>query len=291
MNSCGVLNLCLFSDIISSCDKYATLESFVDTIECMTTTSTLIVYTDDIFFQECNGLEFANWIYDYQSQPDLRDLKKELSIQIEKATSIDEEEYNRCIHSVNTLNVTNGLVMSICDNESTVLYVGTTSRLWEALQWHLANHVKKSEFVSEAKNCFPNLYFHPKVYQSFNTLNGDYFTERPIIVAHLHALDAFKERFMELMSNSIGYREICEEFEATSGIECSPQASRTATRNLHYEFTNSHTKISEKLLCEMHTKLKWHGMDRVHQDRIYFHPGKAGIEGNKVLIAHIGTHM
>ena len=291
MISHGILDYCLVSDVINSSNAYTTLDNIISTLECMTMNLTTVVYADEFLFQECSGLVFANWLYDYNSQPELRDIKKELSIQLNKATPIDEESYLAYLQAIDKLDASGGLVMSICCKETNVLYVGTPSRYWEAKQWYLARYVRKNEFISEATSCFPNLYFHSNVPSSFNTLNGEFITERPIIVKHLQALDAFRKRFTELSNAGVGYREMCAEFEGTHAIECSPQASRSATLNLRFGFPNIHTATTETLCCELHTKLKWQGMDREHQDRIYFHPGKEGIAGGKVLIVHIGTHL
>lgn len=291
MVSYGILDFCLVSDIINSSNAYATLENIISTLECMTMNFTTVVYADEFLFQECSGLVFANWLYNYNSQPELRDIKKELSIQLNKATSIDEELYLAYIQAIDELDASRGLIMSICCKEKNVLYIGTPSRYWEAKQWYLARYVRKNEFLTEAIACFPNLYFHSNVYSSFNTLNGDFITERPIIVNHLQALNEFKKRFNILSNVGVGYREMCAEFEAIYAIECSPQASRSATINLCFDFPNIQTSTTEKLCCELHTKLKWQGMDREHQDRIYFHPGKYGIADGKVLIVHIGTHL
>lgn len=291
MVSHGVLDFCIVTDIINSSNAYTTLENIISTLGCMANNLTTIVYADELFYQECSGMVFANWLYDYSSQPELRDIKKELSIQLNKATQIDEETYLAYLQAVNELDASSGLKMSICCRETNVLYVGTPSRYWEAKQWYLAGYVRKNEFLSEAISCFPNLYFHNNVPSSFNTLNGDFITERPIIVKHLQALDAFKKCFTELSNAGVGYREMCTEFEGIHAIECSPQASRGATRHLRFDFPNIQTAETETLCCELHTKLKWQGMDREHQDRIYFHPGKDGIADGKVLIVHIGTHL
>lgn len=291
MVSYGVLDFCLFSDIINSSDVYTTLDNIISTIECMTKNLTTVVYADELYSQECSELTFSDWLYDYTYHPELRDIKRELSIQISKATPIDRALCIAYLQGVHELETSEGLIMSICCKEENILYVGIPSRYWEAKQWYLAGYVGKNDFLSEAVNCFPDLYFHNNVLSSFNTLNGDFMTERAIIVQHLHALGSFRERFTELRKESVGYREICAEFESAYAIECSPQASRRATQNLRFDFTNTQTATTETLCCELHTKLKWQGMDREHQDRIYFHPGKDGIEDGKVLIVHIGTHQ
>ncbi len=291
MISYGIINLSLAQDLIDSLNKYSTLEEILETIESMTSHSTTVMCYDEIYNQECSGEVFANWLYENKSHPELRDIKRELSIQLEKATPIEKETYDLYLHAIERLDVSYGLLMTICCNERNVLYVANLSRYWSAKQWYLARYVSKSDFIAEAMACFTNLYFHNNVSTSVNTLHGEFTVERPIIVQHLQALNDFKSQFGELSNAGVGYREMCKEFENKYAFECSPQADRGTTKHLHFSFANLQTSVDELLCCELHTKLKWHGMDKEHQDRIYFHPGKAGIEGGKVLIVHIGRHL
>ena len=291
MVSHGILNFNLVSDIIESSDIYAVLEETISVIYCMRDNLTSVEYAGDFFEQESSGISFADWLYDYNSQPELRDMKKELSILINKGIEIDSILYQTYLQAVDKLDGNDGLIMTVCRRETNVLYVSNISQYWKARQWYLSRYVERSGFVTEAAKCFPNLYFHNNVFSSFNTLKGDFARERPLIVRHLQALDSFRERFVQLNSENTGYREICAEFEAVNHIECSPQASRNTTRQLRFSFYNRQTEEAETLRCELHTKLKWTGMDRENQNRIYFHPGTAGIEDGKVLIVHIGCHL
>lgn len=291
MTSQGVLDYQLVSDIISSANVYCTLESILNTIECMVNNSTCILYSDELHYQNCSGVEFARWLYDLSSDPTLRDIKKELSKQINKAKCIDEDEYLNHLNRINSLDGSLGLTMSICCNAQNVLYVSTPAQYWAARQWYLSEYISQNDFVSEASNCFPNLYFHHTVSSSFNSLNGPYLTERPILVKHLQALDSFQGQFRELCDQGISYRDLSSKFQAAYSIECSPQASRGSTQSLFFAFYNQKIRDNENLCCELHTKIKWYGMDRENQDRIYFHPGKHEIESGKILIAYIGTHQ
>ena len=291
MTSQGVLDYRLVPNIINSTNVYCTLDSILSTIECMTNNFTPILYANELFYQKCGGTEFVNWLYDANANPELRDIKKELSIQISKAECIDESDYTTYLKTIDALDGSSGLAMSICCEGKNVLYVSTPDQYWEARQWFLAGYISHNDFVSEASRCFPNLFFHNNVISSFNTLNGPYLTERPIIVNHLKALNSFQPQCRELCRIGIGYRELSAKFEEEYSIECSPQASRDSTQNLLFKFYNEKDETDESLCCELHTKLKWHGMDKVNQDRIYFHPGKNEIEAGKILVAHIGSHQ
>ena len=52
-----------------------------------------------------------------------------------------------------------------------------------------------------------------------------------------------------------------------------------------FSFVDGQGAVQE-LVCELHTKLKYRGMDVKHQNRIYFHPPVESIAGDKVLIGY-----
>lgn len=108
---------------------------------------------------------------------------------------------------------------------------------------------------------------------------------------HLTALNGYKDKFLKLSGENKGYREIADEFQCDSGIECSPQAGRDHVAGLRRSFYNEVSKEEESITCEMHTKFKKYNIDRQKQDRIYFAPSKQGIQKGKVVVVHIGTHQ
>ena len=218
--------------------------------------------------------------------------KKELIHKIEKSASIEKDEYGEYLRKVEEEDCADGLTVSIHTGTASVLYVAELARLWAAKQWYLSKYVNRDSFPIEAQDCFPNLFFHEHVKVSMDTLNADFNRERPYIVEHLQALDHFVEEFSRLRAEGHSFPQMCRAFEDfyQHRIECSAQSSRDSARKLDYSFVDDQ-KNSISLRCEMHTKLKWPDMDKQHQDRIYFHPGKPEIESGKVLIVHIGTHQ
>lgn len=292
MNSRGILDFRLVADIANSVDIEKTLYSILDTLECMQINGTAICYADAIYDQIIFMKAFSDWIYDLNADPELSSFKKELSKRINKSACIDAEEYNALMSNVEETSCTNEeLIMSVHCETSNILYVASSGRYWSAKQWYLATYVKRHDFFSNMTECFPNLFFHEHVASSINTLNADFSVERPFIVRHLQALNDFMPDFSSFSAEGMDYRRICEKFQEYSHIECSPQSDRKAAQKLNYKFTNTCTGQEIVVCCELHTKLKWDGMDRANQDRIYFHPGKPEIANGKVLIVHIGTHQ
>ena len=149
MVSHGILNFNLVSDIIESSDIYAVLEETISVIYCMRDNLTSVEYAGDFFEQESSGISFADWLYDYNSQPELRDMKKELSILINKGIEIDSILYQTYLQAVDKLDGNDGLIMTVCRRETNVLYVSNISQYWKARQWYLSRYVERSGFVTE----------------------------------------------------------------------------------------------------------------------------------------------
>lgn len=290
MNSRGILDFRLATDIENSENIEKTLCAILDTLECMRGNGTSMCYADALYDQIISEREFSNWLYDFKSQPELSTLKKELAKRIQKSSSISIEEYTCLISDVDQGVCQDELAMSVHCSTQSVLYVATPTRYWQAKQWYLSAHVNHQNFSSDIKECFPNLYFHEHVTSSLHTLNAEFSVERPHIVKHLQALNDFKPQFSALSTEGADHRRTCAAFQAYSHIECSPQSDRRAAQRLNYMFTSC-TGEEIVVCCELHTKLKWDGMDRENQDRIYFHPGRPEIADGKVLIVHIGTHQ
>lgn len=291
MNCVGIFDNRLPADILEAENIEGILCSILDTLECMQNNRTATVYTDILYEQVVSKKVFSNWLYDLNNQPELSTLKKELAKRIAKSMCIGNKEYDSLIDQIEQQACQEELAMSVHLGGENPLYVSTPSRYWNAKQWYLARYVKRHDFVSAAAECFPNLYFHNHVSSSINTLNADFSQERVLIVEHLKALNDFKAEFSRLRDEGSDSRKICSEFQAFFHIECSPQSDRKSAEKLDYKFINENTGEEIVVRCELHSKLKWNGMDRENQDRIYFHPGRPEIENGKVLIVHIGTHQ
>ena len=88
------------------------------------------------------------------------------------------------------------------------------------------------------------------------------------------------------MSNtSQVYVKLAQNFEGRTQIECSSMAGREGVKTLMFSFVDGQGAVQE-LVCELHTKLKYRGMDVKHQNRSYFHPPVESIAGDKVLIGY-----
>lgn len=291
-----MISHCIFATdtvaYISGASKlYDIIDELLSIMECMINNGTTIEYPIALEEEKCFEIDFYNWLYEDKQDPKMRDVMKELQIKISRAEEISNDEYARQYAAVETMNGSQSLVMCLFGSKKNILCIYNEKQYWGAKQWFLANYIQHSEFVSELEGCFPQIYFHEHVRSSFNTLNGDFILERPLIVKHLKSLNDFYCEFQKYSEDHLCFRKIAEEFQNKTEIECSTQAGRAGVRNLQFMFENNKTQEKEVICCELHTKIKWYGMDKQNQDRIYFHPGRPEIENGKILVAHIGNHL
>lgn len=293
MRTRGILDNRLAADIMGAEDTGATLQKFLDTIVYMRE-SKAEVFADKntLYEQVVSGTQFADWIFDMRPQSEYREQKRELMLLIEMSKPAGRTEYEAILSEIEGQACQKELSVSIHTDSGNVLYVDTVARLLDAKRWFLASRVSRSDFSTEAPECFPRLFFHGRVGSSMNTLCANFTRERPLIVEHLAALDGFAPEFRRMSGAGNGNTDMAHAFEDFYGhrIECSPENDRDTARKLDFPFTSKNRE--EKILrCELHTKLKWDDMDKEHQDRIYFHPGDSLVADGRVLIAHIGEHL
>lgn len=291
MNVRCLLSNDIASEFMGSTQPIVDIHILLDAIECMSQYSTTYFHSDAIYNIQLDMNYFADWLYSKKGNPALFDLKRELSKKIEKSRRIEDTEYIAMMNCIFRFETKEGLLLSLCKMRSDGLFIWTKESYFDKKRWYLEKQTDRCDFVREAVECFPNIFFHENVGHSLNMLNADYNIEKPYIIAHLKALDDFHPLFFSLMKQGFDFRRICQEFmKQNVGIECSPQSDRNSAKKLNFLFEteNNDKKI---LLCELHTKLKWRGMNHGKQDRIYFHPGDKSIANGKVLVVHIGTHL
>lgn len=253
----------------------------------------LIDYLDE------NGIH-TQLVYDLYDNPDLwewfgskepielQDIKKEIIKKMGKAIKINRNVYAEKTNQVGKIGDYVVLVLDFHNND--VYYVSTKDELYRGLRKYLSME-KKNDFCVDMKACFPNIFFHEDVAISMNSLNRSFEEIREEIVEHLTKINDYHEKFAYLLSKNKSNQLICQEFFADTKIECSPQTGRDGIRLLKIDCYNSATKQMETIKCELHTKFKRFNIDRTKQDRIYFFPGKPGIQDGKIIVKHIGKHL
>lgn len=285
----AIWDYCIAADLINAADPRKTMNNLLDAIIYAKDDGTEINYCDELYYQNINNISFYSWLYDNNEFPEFADIKRELSKYLSKGQRITEDEYKEISTVVKNKELKDALIISFHISKENILYVFDVQRYLEAKQWYLSEFVSRDRFVDEAIGCFPNLVFHDSVWSSISTLNTDFKTIRPLIVKHLCALNNYQQ--LPIVTGSgVSFRKIAEEIQELYSIECSTQSGRASVQDLYYSFKDDETGATERVCCELHTKLKWKDMDKEHQDRIYFHPGKEDIYNKKILIAHIGTH-
>ena len=97
-------------------------------------------------------------------------------------------------------------------------------------------------------------------------------------------LECLNREYALFLNTKPGYVTLAREFENSTRIECSTMAGRGGVKGLKFSFV-------QELVCELHTKLKYRGMDVKHQNRIYFQTPVENIAKDKVLVGYIGKHL
>lgn len=218
---------------------------------------------------------------------ELVDLKRELSKKIQKAQLEEEETINEVLKSIGS---DRSRIICLCFQEYKSYFAASLTGYYRALKLYLCRE-KKSEFCQDMEECFPNIFFDKQVCSTMNTLNRKFDDLREEIVKHLEALNDYKDKFQQLIAENKSNKEITDCFSGDTGIDCSPQAGREGIRSLKLKMYNSHKKIEQEVVCELHTKFKKYNIDKTKQDRIYFFPGDKEIEKGKVVVKHIGKHL
>ncbi len=146
---------------------------------------------------------------------------------------------------------------------------------------YLSQSETLEEFQVAMINCFPNLVFHDRVYQTMNAKLRDIGNFQEELIRHLSALNDYAKEVYEEVGNQTFY----DVFKARYNIECSGRGSNESSDTFKCKFLND-KGVEEEITCNPHTKL----YNNHSEYRIYFNFGRGSIAGGKILIGHIGGH-
>ncbi len=242
--------------------------------------TTYYTHEDSVYAGYVEGKDFAAWVYDF-SDPCLRDIKQELSIEISRAQTLDSKTD-----------------LSAFMGEEATFTVGITDNskikdIFDYLQFkqnRLKSISNRSFFAQELQECYYYIHFDVNVPSTLSTLNNAFSSIINEIVMHLNQLDLFCRKYPERLNEGFSNENFSREFKNFSCIDCSPQSDRKSVYKLKKIYNNALTGEQELLLCELHTKFSTYNRDVTKQDRIYFHKGKKGILEDKLIVIHIGDH-
>ena len=243
--------------------------------------------TDYIYEKTVEDEELWGWIYS-RDNTDLIDVKKELSKKIQKVKTLKEDMFEKDLICLGKNEKPRIFLCSF--SEKDIFYISSIQKFYIAMRKYLSME-KKDEFCKDLHESFPAILFVTDIDASINTLNQKFETIKDEIINHLTELNNYNYKFLELLEENKSYTEISQIFKYDTGIDCSPQSGRDHTKELKIECQNSVTEKKEIVKCELHTKFKTFNIDRLKQDRIYFFPGKRGIEKGRIIVLHIGKHL
>ena len=259
------------------------LDDFLDLIQ--------LIQQGDIWNVICESTldeaELWEWLYS-KEQIELNDIKRELSRRLERAKCVPQEEFDELLGKIGKIHKIKVLVLSF--RKENIYYISTILEYYTGIRSYLASE-KKDDFCNDLQECFPNIYFAEGIGATINTLNRRFEDIRGEIVEHLIQISDYQIKFGELLDKHKSYQEIAQQFSKDTGIDCSPQAGREKVQLLKERQVNEATGQEEIIVCELHTKFRTFNIDREHQDRSYFFPGKRDILGGRVIVKHIGKHL
>ena len=149
-----------------------------------------------LFIEESQyaGDELWTWLCS-RDEIELNDLKREIQKWLNKSTKIALEEANTKMNGMGK----NELVkVLIAGNGRKSFSFQTIDEYLNVLRIYLSME-KRSDFVNDMQECFPNLFFVDDINSSINGLNRDFDEIKSEIVMHLSALDGYKEEFLNLI--------------------------------------------------------------------------------------------
>ncbi|MBF0465564.1 MAG: hypothetical protein HQK88_03015 [Nitrospirae bacterium] len=153
-------------------------------------------------------------------------------------------------------------------------------------------YISEESFFERCRKYFPELFFHERNRYALKTLSGGLELFSETIVSHLEKLNDEFRKYYNYQSIAQSIDKIIQAFCSANNIKGSLQGENHD--QLYFEFYNTQTKTLEKICCDPHLKLRTPdrpGNTQRYENRIYFHQGKKGVQGGKILIGHIGEHL
>lgn len=258
------------------------------------------IYRDDRIYQEeiFQDIEVYKLLFEDEYQKKVGVTKEEvkmLTSLITHAKEICVEDYESIKTRIEKNFIQQPFYAFIClfSLEDLPLHVNNNTSIISIRREFLKSIDTPDEFVSYCGKCFPNLFFHKNIVQTFNSLSAPFKEYSTEIIRHLIALNDILYP-LYIQDRSKGLDNLFNILEAKANLKCSLEGdAESAKRRFSFSFENYSNEI-EELICEPHTKLENTGRPgdtKYRYDRIYFHVGENNIENEKILIAHIGGHL
>lgn len=221
------------------------------------------------------------------------DHNNETSWSNEEITELINEQENEPLNEDNSLYGLIALFKSSGLEITQENYIIHNKRNWLDFHRYFLGKYPFSEqyFLTEAKKCFPMLYFHERCQLTLSTLENNWKDFTITLVYHLSCLS---DKFPKYKAIENYQRiEVLKAFGSECNIEVTPQGNLEDKPLMTFEFEDQ-SGNKERICCEPHMKLSKSDKsgDSIHYfNRIYFHEGKDNIQDNKILIGHIGKHI
>ncbi len=148
-------------------------------------------------------------------------------------------------------------------------------------------------YLENACDAFPEIGFVPKLAAQFSRFETKYRDLRPIVTAHLSALN---DHFRTLFTKHSGKPfETIREFGTTCGVDASSESPKTRQNKAAMkerdvvvdgvQVGHRWIDVGKTVRCEWHTKIA------PTFDRIHFHPGKSGVAESRLIVGIFAKHL
>ena len=258
------------------------------------------IYDEEIY----PDLSLCDFLYNMTVKTELsRDVKIYLSKIIDHSSRTDKEivEIIDLLERHNEESIYGLLCLHEIDDIDDKYLVYSRHDWFEFHRYFLGLYpVSEIHFYNEAQKYFQNIYFHNRIVDSLNSIDGGIKNFSKTIIYSLSKLDSvFVHLYQDAKSlGSVNIVDILNIFSIKCGIETTLEGDLRRKNDLTFDFVYNDQygiKCSEKVCCDPHLKLSKSdnspGDSNFYFNRIYFHPGKDYLYECRVLIGHIGRHL
>ncbi len=253
---------------------------------------------DNVFIQDSvydayifPNITVVDLMYDIKYKQNFdRDTLEFLRLIVEKSTDTDlsNEEIINLLPTHSQEEVFGVLCFQMIDNIEQKYLVYDKNDWLSFHRYFLALYpIDNLFFISECEKYFPSLYFHSNNETSIKPILYGFSIE---IVRHLSELN---DKFKIIRNDYSHLPDALIAFSSDRNIETSLEGSMSRKSDLTFDFETEKGTL-ESIYCEPHTKINSNnnsGNNTYFQHRIYFHEGKNHIQGDKILVGHIGEHL
>lgn len=149
----------------------------------------------------------------------------------------------------------------------------------------------KNHYMRQCRKYFKNLHFHPEVDKNIEVIFSE--CKRQITESLTVLNSVYFPYYQSLGVNKVSQQEQMKYISSLSSIDACPQGADKKKLSAEFTYINDLGRY-EAIFCGLHIKYNYDDNNENfnNERRLYFHEPHPNImNGSKVLIAHIGSHL